>query len=470
MTLSLSLETLKLLAATTIILPGLSALGLLIVSFFSLPWKEEWIERLIRSVMVVIGLCAVALAWQSVHAGPLWLSFGDWLTLSSMHFGLSLILDSLSIPYLITSGFIAAIVGYFSARYLHRDPGFLRFFTLYLVFVTGLNITILASSLLVLVVGWELIGLSSVLLVGFYRERRGPVAGALVVFTAYRVGDLGMHGLTISLPLLLGHDTFPGAMGLPVQSSGSLALVCSLLIILAAACKSAQGPFSLWLPRAMEGPTPSSAIFYGALSVHMGAYFLLRTSPIWRAVDGMPWLIAAIGLSTTLFASGVGRTRADIKSMLAFASMAQLGLIFVEISLGWDQLALWHMVGHTMLRTLQFLRSPSAISDWMRFGRLQGWRAPNEAPIESHLGLTFERKLYSLVFSGWGLDKAMRSVLVKPLLHVSDTLNRAGFQLSLILDGSMTAEQKRLLAKSASTHAASAVVTTSHVSGKALES
>ena len=433
---SLSMTATKILSASLILLPFAGCAALLFISFFSLPWKELWIERMTRTIMATTGFCSLLLVGgMSPKSYSTVISFHDWIVLPETKVGIHLILDTLALTYLITSGFISAIVGYFSARYLHRDPGYLRFFTLYLLFVSGLTTTILAGNLAVLVVGWELVGLSSVLLVGFYRERRGPVDGAIVVFTAYRIGDLGLHGLTISLPILFGSDLFPTTISIAQHAaSAPSTLACSLLILLAAACKSAQGPFSIWLPRAMEGPTPSSAIFYGALSVHLGAYLLLRTSPIWHAAPIVPRLIVGLGLFTAFYGATVGRTRSDIKSLLSYASMAQLGLIFAEIGMGWEALALWHMTGHAMLRTLQFLRSPSAISDWQRFGRLQGWHTTGQAPLESGLGFSLSQRLYKRFFFGWGLEKIIREWCFGSILRTARICDTWGQNISRIFD------------------------------------
>ena len=143
------------------------------------------------------------------------------------------------------------------------------------------------------------------------------------------------------------------------------------MLLVAAAGKSALVPFSGWLPRAMEGPTPSSAVFYGALSVHLGAFLLLRVSPI---LDLSPWLCAAVvvaGLATAVFAAVAGRVQTDIKSALSFASLTQVGIIVAEIGLGLRYLALVHILGHGCLRTLQFLRAPTLLTITAR------WKTPS---------------------------------------------------------------------------------------------
>jgi NADH:ubiquinone oxidoreductase subunit 5 (subunit L)/multisubunit Na+/H+ antiporter MnhA subunit len=167
------------------------------------------------------------------------------------------------------------------------------------------------------------------------------------------VGVFAMHDWA-------GTASFAG--GLP-HLTGAQPLTVCLLLFLAAAGKAAQVPFSGWLPRAMEGPTPSSAIFYGAISIHAGAYLLLRIQPL---LAQSPWasaLVVIIGIVTALQGTIVGRAAADAKTSLAYASLTQVGVIFVEIGLGWKWIAVVHILGHATVRTLQFLRAPSMLHD-----------------------------------------------------------------------------------------------------------
>src|SRR5438045_9561197 len=141
-------------------------------------------------------------------------------------------------------------------------------------------------------------------------------------------------------------------------------MTVSLLLLLAAAGKAAQVPFSGWLPRAMEGPTPSSAIFYGAISIHAGAYLLLRVQPMLVQSGFACAMVIAIGVATAIHGTMAGRASADAKTSLASASLTQVGIVFVEIGIGWQSIALVHISGHAMVRTLQFLRAPSMLHDY----------------------------------------------------------------------------------------------------------
>jgi NAD(P)H-quinone oxidoreductase subunit 5 len=137
----------------------------------------------------------------------------------------------------------------------------------------------------------------------------------------------------------------------------------ALLLIVAVACKSALLPFSSWLPRAMEGPTPSSAVYYGALSIHAGCFLLLRAGPLLEQTPAARLLAGAVGATTAMFAAVTTRVQSDVKSSLAYASLTQVGLIVVEIAIGWYTIAFVHLAGHACFRLLQFLSAPNVLHD-----------------------------------------------------------------------------------------------------------
>ena len=293
---------------------------------------------------------------------------GTWFSVGHHAATIDLVADGLSVPYVCFSTGLCALVNAFAGKYLHREPGFTRFFVLLAVFGTGMNLMVLAGSIDVLFAGWELLGISSTLLIGFFHERSNAVKAALRAFITYRICDVGLLTAAVVVHRAVGSGdferlfagTWPHAECLVPAST---ATVVSLLLVFAAMGKSAQVPFSNWLPRAMEGPTPSSAIFYGALSIHAGAYVLLRCEPLLEAAPLARALLVIIGIGTALHAALVGRVQTDLKSMLAYASMTQAGLIFAEIGLGLRVVALVHIVSHAILRSLQILRSPSALHD-----------------------------------------------------------------------------------------------------------
>lgn len=315
----------------------------------------------LAGVVMLVMLAAGGFKPEVVHSGT-------WFAVGHHEATIDLVADALSVPYVCFSTGLCWLVNAFAGKYLHREPGFSRFFILLSLFGTGMNLMVLADSIDMLFAGWECLGISSALLIGFFHERNNAVRAALRAFTTYRVCDVGLLAASVVVHRAVGSGDFQrlftanwpdGTCLVP----GTTAEIISLLLVFAALGKSAQIPFSGWLPRAMEGPTPSSAIFYGALSIHAGAYVLLRCESLLEQAPLARFALIVIGTATALHANTVGKVQTDLKSMLAYASMTQAALIFVEIGLGWRVIPLIHVVSHAILRSLQILRSPSALHD-----------------------------------------------------------------------------------------------------------
>lgn len=334
-------------------------------------------------------------------------------------FFLDFYFDRVSAVYLLVGAVLTFLVTIYSRYYMHRESGYKRFFNTILFFYTGFNVTVLAGNFETLFIGWEILGLSSFLLIAFYRERYLPVKNALKVFTIYRIGDMGIL-LAMWMSHHLWHEniTFLKLSDVALvqeQLSGhsGMALFVALMVVIAAAAKSAQLPFTAWLPRAMEGPTPSSAIFYGSLSVHIGAFLLLRTYPFWQQQEIVQWAVVLVGITTTVISSSVARVQSTVKSQIAYASAAQIGLIFVEIAAGWHTLALLHFAGNSFLRTYQLLISPSVVTYLIReqFYNYMPRRKYHENPWIRRL----KHGYYLLAIKEWHLDSVIFTLFFRPL-------------------------------------------------------
>ena len=314
---------------------------------------------------------------------------GNWAEIHALHFQFhfKFIFDRLSVPFVILTFVLCGTIGKFTSRYLHRDPGFGRFCVCFAFFMLGMVISSLAGTIEVLFLGWELVGLSSALLVAFFQQRLNPVRNGLQVWSVYRVADAAFLIAALTMHHLTGAGDFTGLMGVEAWPDGHAtvtshqALVVGLLLLVAAAGKSALVPFSGWLPRAMEGPTPSSAVFYGALSVHLGAFLLMRVSPLLELSLTLRLAVIGLGLVTCLYAAITTRVQTDVKSGLAFASLTQVGIIVVEIGLGLNYVALIHLIGHACLRTLQLLRAPTLLRDYDMLENAIGARLPQGPTI-----------------------------------------------------------------------------------------
>jgi NADH-quinone oxidoreductase subunit L len=390
------------------------------------PLRENVISGI---AMVTLGIHSAAtvllVGWWIIIGAPT-LNINEVVIYSQpgYQFLICLYFDKITAVYLLVGTILTALVTVYSRIYLHREQGYRRFFTTILLFFTGYCTAVCSGNLETLIVAWEVLGISSFLLIAFYRDRYLPVKNAIKVFSIYRIGDIGLI-----LAMWLTHHLFHGNVNfyqLPEvaartpELAGSIGLVIGLMFVVASAGKSAQLPFSSWLPRAMEGPTPSSAIFYGSLSVHMGVFLLLRTFPYWEHQIGVRVAIGLCGFTTAFIVTGIGRVQSAIKAQIAYASIAQIGLIFIEIAFGWTDIALYHFVGNAFLRTYQLLVSPSVVSYLIR-EQFYDFDNTNKN-IERHYPKRLAYTLYILCLKEWNLDQFLYRILWNPLKQIGNLL------------------------------------------------
>lgn len=375
-------------------------------------------------LLMAIGMLALMLA-TDVRQVPI--EIGNWIVIprEHFHFHLKFIFDRLSVPFVILSFALVGTIGAFANRYLHRESGYRRFFLLYAVFLLGMVVASLADTIETLFLGWELVGLSSALLVAYFHERPAPVLNGQRVWSVYRIADAAFLIAAVALHHLTGEGDFNILMGQGPWPAGQAnvtpnqALFVGLLLLVAAAGKSALAPFSGWLPRAMEGPTPSSAVFYGALSVHLGAFLLLRMGPLLDASFWLSAAVVALGLISTIFAGMTARVQTDVKSALSFASLTQVGLITTEIGLGFRYIALVHIIGHACLRTLQLLRAPTLLHDYRNMENAIGSRLPGEPGFSAPwLPARMRARFYRLSLERGYLDSFIDEYIAHPFLRV----------------------------------------------------
>lgn len=351
--------------------------------------------------------------WLSNDASPVSASIGSLYASQHYTFSLDFYFDKLSAVFLGMATLTTALVFIFSKYYMHREDGFKRFYNTLLLFFIGLSLIILAGNFEVLLLGWEFIGMSSVLLIAFYRDRFLPARNALKVFSVYRLADVFLLGALWYAHHLFEQGVHFAHLPALVAEYGNELTLLGLFILVAALIKSAQFPFSYWLPRAMEGPTTSSAIFYGALSVHMGLFLLLRTYPLW---EGSVWLriaIAVVGIVTAIAATSIARVQSSIKTQIAYASITQIGIMFIEVALGLYWLALVHFVGNACLRMYQLLISPSVVS-YLVHDQFFYFVPPAQRIKNTLLGKV-RATFYILSIKEWNMNTAMNRFLWRPL-------------------------------------------------------
>ncbi len=328
-------------------------------------------------------------------------------------FAIHLFYDEVTVVFSIVGAVLFFLVATFSKYYMHRDEGFKRFFNTILLFGAAYNFIILAGNFETLFIGWEIKGICSFILIAFYRNRYLPVKNAFKAVSNYRLSDVAlmlamwmMHHLThqnITFAQLGEAKEMAIATG---QAGMAIFIVC--MIILPATIKSAQFPFTSWLPRAMEGPTASSAIFYGSLSVHIGVFLLLRTHPFWEDMWWAKITIIVIGALTALVGTMIARVQPTVKTQIAYSSAAQIGLMFIEVALGFHWLVLLHFTGNAFLRTYQLLVSPSVLN-YLVHHQIFHYVLPTQKTI-SKLKASF----YMLSIKEWNLDTIMFTYVWSP--------------------------------------------------------
>jgi NADH:ubiquinone oxidoreductase subunit 5 (subunit L)/multisubunit Na+/H+ antiporter MnhA subunit len=400
----------------------------LIFTVFALLWLLGWTpsEHFLSGITgLTFSACTAgvaALVWKITSASNITVTFGSWFAVGNYHFPLVLMVDRLSVPFVALAAVLSGLIGQFSATYLHRESGFLRFFLLLHLFAFGSLLAFAAGSFDLLAGGWEVVGITSVLLIGFFQQRPAPVENGLYVFGIYRACDIGLLVGIFAMHHWAGIASFGSAF--PTLTGARAVIVC-LLLLLAASGKAAQVPFSGWLPRAMEGPTPSSAIFYGAISIHAGAYLLLRAQPLLAQSVLASALVILIGATTAIHGTIVGRASADAKTSLAYATLTQVGIVFIEIGLGWRWLAVVHILGNATVRTMQYLRAPSMLHDYHQMhSAFGGELSATGTQIEEMLPQSVHLWLYRWALDRGHLDTILERWVIAPLLQVSAYLSR----------------------------------------------
>jgi NADH-quinone oxidoreductase subunit L len=273
--------------------------------------------------------------------------------------------DHLSAVLLIVVTTIGMLVHVYSIGYMSHDAGYWRFFAYLNLFMVSMLILVLADSWLVLFVAWELVGLSSYLLIGFWYRKNSAALASKKAFLVNRVGDVGF-ALGI-MAIFVDTHTLNIRDSLGVLSSQTIAAfpipvaIVALLVFAGAVGKSAQFPLHVWLPDAMEGPTPVSALIHAATMVNAGVYMVARANPLFAAAPEVMTVVAAIGIFTAILAASIAMTQTDIKRVLAYSTLSQLGYMFASLGVGAFSAAIFHLMTHGFFKGLLFLGSGSVI-------------------------------------------------------------------------------------------------------------
>jgi NADH-quinone oxidoreductase subunit L len=284
-----------------------------------------------------------------------------WIPAGEFQVSVGFFVDNLTACLLIVVTTIGLLVHVYSIGYMSHDPGYWRFFAYLNLFMFSMLLLVLASSFLVVFVAWELVGLCSYLLIGFWYRKRSAALAAKKAFIVNRVGDVGFALGIMLIFTSLGTLDIREVLARIGELDPTVIAVISLLIFAGAMGKSAQFPLHVWLPDAMEGPTPVSALIHAATMVNAGVYLVLRTNPIFAHAPGVMVVVAGIGIFTAILAASIAMTQTDIKRVLAYSTLSQLGYMFAAFGVGAWTAAIFHLMTHGFFKGLLFLDSGSVI-------------------------------------------------------------------------------------------------------------
>ncbi|SHG11364.1 NADH-quinone oxidoreductase subunit L [Flavobacterium johnsoniae] len=340
-------------------------LGFLINVFFG--------KSLGKTVSGFIGTAAVAISFivtlvlfnQITSTGKgIEVTLFDWIQISNLKINLGFLLDQLSVLWLLFVTGIGSLIHLYSISYMHDDENMHKFFSYLNLFVFFMITLVIGSNLLVLFIGWEGVGLCSYLLIGFWHKNQDYNDAAKKAFIMNRIGDLGLLiGMFIigSMFSTLDYATLKTAIAGAANLDVSLLSLAALCLFIGACGKSAQIPLYTWLPDAMAGPTPVSALIHAATMVTAGIFMVTRLNFVFDLAVDVQTVIAVIGAITSLVAATIGLVQNDIKKVLAYSTVSQLGLMFLALGFGAYEVAVFHVITHAFFKACLFLGSGSVI-------------------------------------------------------------------------------------------------------------
>ena len=291
-------------------------------------------------------------------------SLFEWLPVGALQVDMAFLADPLSIAMCLFVTGVGTLIHVYSVGYMHGDPKFSKFFCYLNLFACSMLILVLGENLLVTFLGWEGVGTCSYLLISFWFTRQSAATAGKKAFITNRVGDWGFMVAMFLAFGAVGSLSYATVNGAAIQGdlAQSTATAIAVMLFVGAVGKSAQLPLYIWLPDAMEGPTPVSALIHAATMVTAGVFLMVRVNPILSVADGwVPTMIAWIGVGTALFAATVAVAQNDIKRVLAYSTVSQLGYMFLAVGTGAYVAAIFHMITHAFFKALLFLGSGSVI-------------------------------------------------------------------------------------------------------------
>ena len=346
------------------LIPALPLAAFLVNGLFGRRWLGHLTGLIASAAVGVSALLAIGV-FVEVLGGKTQtvVSLYRWIAVGDFSINVSALVDPLSSTMLLVVTVVSFLIFVYANGYMAQDAGFYRFFTWLSLFVFAMLILVMADNYLLMFVGWEGVGLCSYLLIGFWFERPEPYYAAKKAFVMNRIGDWGYTIGIITIFLVFGSMNFLDVFTRLATSSmaqGPLTLIC-LALFFGATGKSAQLPLYSWLPDAMEGPTPVSALIHAATMVTSGVYLVARSMPLFEAAGPSLQVVGIVGAITAIFAATIALVQFDIKRVMAYSTVSQLGYMFLALGVGAPAAAIFHLATHAFFKALLFLGSGSVI-------------------------------------------------------------------------------------------------------------
>ncbi len=346
------------------LIPLFPALGFLFITFFGKNLGKNTVGGIATAMVAVsFGLAAAVFSTQLHATEAAIVKVLDWIHVGSFQVDISFIVDPLSSLYILFITGVGSLIHLYSIGYMHEDEGFNRFMSYLNLFVFFMLLLVLGDNLLMLFVGWEGVGVCSFMLIGFWYKDHANNDAAKKAFVINRVGDLGlllaMTIIFIQCGSLNYNELIVGSSG--IAALGGLTTLVGILLFIGAMGKSAQFPLHTWLPDAMAGPTPVSALIHAATMVTAGIYLVARFSDLYAMSEVASQVITWAGVITAIMGASIALTQNDIKKVLAYSTVSQLGFMFAALGMGAYSIAVFHVVTHAFFKALLFLGSGSVI-------------------------------------------------------------------------------------------------------------
>ncbi|MEZ5182387.1 MAG: NADH-quinone oxidoreductase subunit L [Acidimicrobiales bacterium] len=364
------------------LIPALPLAGFAFLAFFGKRLGEPaagWVATLAvgASFLTTVGVYLSLLGEDHTERAYTQTLF-TWLPVGGLSVDFGFLADPLSITMCLFVTGIATLIHLYSVGYMHGDERFTKFFVYLNLFVFSMLMLVLGDNLLITFLGWEGVGACSYFLISFWHEDEANASAGKKAFVTNRIGDFGFMVAVFFTFGALGTLNYQGIVAASPSLATTTATVIAAMLFLGACGKSAQLPLYVWLPDAMAGPTPVSALIHAATMVTAGVYLMTRMNPvIVEAASWVPWMIAGVGAATALFAATIAVAQNDIKKVLAYSTVSQLGYMFLAVGSGAYVAAIFHMVTHAFFKALMFLGSGSVIhgmggeQDMRRMGALR---------------------------------------------------------------------------------------------------